>query len=39
LTLKNRMIKVFFNPTKMPEERLGKITIDSLEKLGHTLIE
>ncbi len=37
--VENKMIAVVFNPSKMPEERLDRITKDSLEKLGHTLIE
>ncbi len=37
--VENKMIAVVFNPSKMPEERLDRITKDSLEKLGHTVIE
>ncbi len=37
--VENKMIAVVFNPAKMPEERLDRITKDSLEKLGHKLIE
>jgi copper chaperone CopZ len=37
--VENRMIAVVFNPAKMPEERLDRIAKDSLEKLGHKLIE
>ena len=33
------MIAVVFNPAKMPEERLDQLTKDSLDKLGHKLIE
>jgi copper chaperone CopZ len=39
IEVENKMIAVSFNPTKMPEERLDRITKDSLEKLGHKLIE
>ncbi len=39
IDVENRMIAVSFNPAKMPEERLDKITKDSLEKLGYKLIE
>ncbi len=38
IDVENRMIAVVFNPSKMSEERLDKITKDSLEKLGHKLI-
>lgn len=37
--VENKMIAVVFNPAKMHEERLDKLTKDSLEKLGHKLIE
>lgn len=37
--VENRMIAVVFDPAKMPEERLDRITKDSLEKLGHKLID
>ncbi len=37
--VENKMIAVVFDPAKMPEERLNRITKDSLEKLGHKLIE
>ena len=37
--VENRMIAVVFNPAKMPEERLEQLTKDSLEKLGHKMIE
>ena len=37
--VENRMIAVVFNPSKMPEEVLDSITKDSLEKLGHAMIE
>jgi len=37
--VENRMVAVVFNPAKMPEERLDQLTKDSLEKLGHRLIE
>ncbi len=30
-------IAVLFDPAKMPEEKLDRITRDSLEKLGHKL--
>jgi copper chaperone CopZ len=39
IDVENKMIAVSFNPTKMPEERLDQLTRDSLEKLGHKLIE
>lgn len=39
IDIENRMIAVSFNPAKMPEERLDRITKDSLEKLGYKLIE
>ena len=39
IEVENRMIAVFFNPAKMPEDRLDRITKDSLEKLGYKLIE
>lgn len=39
IDVENKMIAVAFNPAKMPEERLDKIAKDSLEKLGHKLIE
>ena len=39
IDVENRMIAVSFNPAKMPEERLDRITKDSLEKLGYKLIE
>ncbi len=37
--VENRMIAVVFDPAKMPAERLDRITKDSLEKLGHKLID
>jgi len=37
--VEDRMIAVVFDPATMPEERLEKLAKDSLEKLGHTLIE
>ncbi len=37
--VENKMIAVSFNPAKMPEERLDQLTKDSLEKLGHKVIE
>lgn len=37
--VENKMIAVVFNPTKMPAEKLGKITRDSLNKLGYKMIE
>jgi copper chaperone CopZ len=37
--VENKMIAVVFNPAKMPEKRLDQLTKDSLEKLGHRLIE
>ncbi len=39
IDVENKMIAVVFNPSKMSEERLDTITKDSLEKLGHKLIE
>ncbi len=38
IDVENKMIAVVYNPAKMTEERLDKITRDSLEKLGHKLI-
>ena len=38
IDVENRMIAVVFAPAKMPEERLDRLTKDSLEKLGHKLI-
>jgi len=32
-------IAVLFDETKMAEEELGRLTRDSLEKLGHKVIE
>lgn len=37
--VENKMIAVVFNPVKISEERLDQLTKDSLEKLGHKLIE
>ncbi len=37
--VENRMIAVVFDPAKMDGERLEKLAKDSLEKLGHRLIE
>ncbi len=37
--VENRMIAVVFNPAQMAGERLDKLAKDSLEKLGHRLIE
>ncbi len=39
IEVENKMIAVVFNPSKMPDQELDRITKDSLEKLGHTLIE
>ncbi len=39
IDVENKRIAVVFNPSKMPEEKLDRITKDSLEKLGHKLIE
>ena len=39
IDVENRMIAVSFNPAKMSEEKLDRITKDSLEKLGYKLIE
>jgi len=39
IEVENRMIAISFNPAKMPEERLDRITKDSLEKLGYKLVE
>jgi copper chaperone CopZ len=39
IDVENRMIAVSFDPAKMPEEKLDRITKDSLEKLGYKLIE
>lgn len=38
IDVENRMVAVVFDPAKMPEERLDRLTKDSLEKLGHKLI-
>lgn len=35
----NKKIAVVFDQTKMSEEELTRLTRDSLEKLGHRLIE
>ncbi len=37
--VENRMIAVVFDPAKMDGERLDRLAKDSLEKLGHRLIE
>ncbi len=39
IDVENKMIAVLYNPLKMPDDRLDKITRDSLERLGHKLIE
>jgi len=39
IDVENKAIAVVFNPAKMPEDKLDRITKDSLEKLGHKLIE
>jgi copper chaperone CopZ len=39
IDVENKMIAVVFNPSEMPEEKLDRITKDSLDKLGHTLID
>ncbi len=39
IDVENKMIAVLYNPLKMPDDRLDRITRDSLEKLGHKLIE
>jgi copper chaperone CopZ len=39
IDVEKKMIAVVFNPAKMSEERLDKLAKDSLEKLGHKLIE
>ncbi len=39
IDVENKMIAVAYNPAKMPGERLDEIARDSLEKLGHKLIE
>lgn len=39
IDVENKAIAVVYNPAKMPEERLDRLTKDSLEKLGHKLIE
>jgi copper chaperone CopZ len=39
IDVENKMIAVIFNPAEMPEEEHDRITKDSLEKLGHTLID
>ena len=37
--VENRMIAVVFDPAKMSGERLHELAKDSLEKLGHRLLE
>ncbi len=37
IDVENGKIAVLYDPAKMPEERLDRITRDSLEKLGHKL--
>jgi copper chaperone CopZ len=39
IDVENKMIAVVYDPAKMPGERLDKIARDSLEKLGHRLID
>ena len=39
IDVEHRMIAVSFDPGKISEKRLDGITKDSLEKLGHRLIE
>jgi copper chaperone CopZ len=39
IDVENKAIAVVYNPAKIPEERLDSLTEDSLEKLGHKLIE
>lgn len=39
IDVENKKIAVVFDPAKMSEERLDKITKDSLEKLGYKLVE
>jgi copper chaperone CopZ len=39
IDVENRKIAVEFDPAKMSEERLDKITKDNLEKLGYKLVE
>jgi copper chaperone CopZ len=39
IDVENKKIAVAFDPAKMSEERLDKITKDSLEKLGYKLVE
>jgi len=39
IDVESRMISLTFNPQKLPQERLDMIARDSLEKLGHKLIE
>ena len=39
IDVENKMIAVVFDSAKMPAERLDEIAKDSLEKLGHKLIE
>lgn len=38
IDVENKKIAVVFDPAKMSEERLDKITKDSLEKLGYKLV-
>ncbi len=37
--VENRMIAVVFDPAKIDGKRVGMLATDSLEKLGHKLIE
>ncbi len=37
--VENKMIAVTFDPAKMSGERLDTIARDSLEKLGHAVVE
>jgi copper chaperone CopZ len=39
IDVENRKIAVVFDRTKISEEELARLTRDSLEKLGHKLIE
>ncbi len=39
IDVENKMIAVVFDSAKMPERKLAKITKDSLEKLGHKVVE
>jgi len=39
IEVENKMIAVVFNPAKLSEAKLEELTKESLDKLGHRLIE